>query len=74
MLTEGATISNLPFPSSRDARIASFSQAMSTSPMPRSTKVTVAPRAPVSRTGTFLYRRVTKSFALASSPPYRFRA
>ena len=34
--------------------MASFSQASSTSPMPRCTKVVVEPRAPVSSTGTFL--------------------
>ena len=49
----GTTISNSPSPSSFTARKASFSQAKSTSPMPRSTKVVVAPRAPESRTGTF---------------------
>ena len=50
--SDGATISNLPAPSSRWARKASFSQASSTSPMPRSAKVVVEPRAPVSSTGT----------------------
>ena len=42
----GTTISNLSGPSSLIARKASFSQEMNTSPMPRSTKVVVEPRAP----------------------------
>ena len=50
-------------------RKASFSHASSTSPMPRWTKVLVAPRAPESSTGTFFSRRVTKSCALCSLPP-----
>ena len=50
--SEGTTISNCPLPSSCCARNASFSHASSTSPMPRCTKVVVAPRAPVSSTGT----------------------
>ena len=54
MLSDGATTSNLPGPSSLIASSASFSQASSTSPMPRSTKVVVEPRAPASSTGTFL--------------------
>ena len=56
MLIDGTTISNSPLApiSPLTASSASFSQAISTSPMPRSTKVTVEPRAPVSSTGTFL--------------------
>jgi hypothetical protein len=50
--TEGTTTSNLSSPSSASARNASFSQASSTSPMPRCAKVVVDPRAPVSSTGT----------------------
>ena len=53
---------------------ASFSQAISTSPMPRSTKVVVAPRAPVSSTGTFLNSFLMNSFAVASLPPGCLRA
>jgi len=52
MLTDGTTISNLSLPSSFKERNASFSQAISTSPNPRSTKVVVEPLAPESRTGT----------------------
>src|SRR5215470_3680725 len=63
MLTLGTTISSCPSPTSRTASIASFSQAISTSPRPRCTKVVVEPRAPVSSTGTFLYRRRTNSRA-----------
>ena len=37
--------------------------------MPRSAKVTVAPRAPESSTGTWRNRRAMKSRALASLPP-----
>ena len=44
----------LALPSSFSARYASFSQASSTSPIPRWTKVVVEPRAPESSTGTFL--------------------
>jgi hypothetical protein len=69
MVTEGTTISNLSAPSSLMARNASFSQASRTSPMPRRTKVVVAPRAPVSRIGTLPKTAATKSRALASSPP-----
>ena len=50
---DGVMISNLPG-CSRIARKASFSQASSTSPMPRSAKVVVAPRAPESSTLVFL--------------------
>ena len=70
METEGITISNLSGPSWSTARRASFSQARSTSPMPRCTKVLVAPRAPVSITGTFLNSLETNSRAAASSPPF----
>jgi hypothetical protein len=52
MLTDGTTISNLSRPSFSVARSASFSHAMSTSPIPRCTNVVVAPRAPESSTGT----------------------
>jgi hypothetical protein len=51
---DGTTISTLSGPSSRIASKASFSHASNTSPIPRSTKVVVAPRAPESSTGTFL--------------------
>lgn len=61
----GVTISNLSFPSSFAASRASFSQAISTSPIPRSTKVLVEPRAPESRTSTFLYSARIKSCAFA---------
>ena len=54
MLTEGTTIWNLSFSSSLVARNASFSQEISTSPMPRCANVVSDPRAPVSSTGTFL--------------------
>src|SRR3546814_1718058 len=57
MESEGTTISNLPTPSSFSARKASFSQASMTSPMPRSTKVVVEPRAPLSSTGTLAKSR-----------------
>jgi len=50
-IEDGATISNWSLPNSWEARNASFSQAISTSPMPRSTNVVVEPRAPVSSTG-----------------------
>lgn len=50
--TDGVTISNLSAPSSLIANNASFSHAINTSPMPRSTKVLVAPRAPESNTST----------------------
>ena len=66
----GATISNLSLPNSRCARNASFSHASSTSPTPRSTKVTVEPRAPVSSTGTFLKSSPTNSFALSAEPNF----
>ena len=69
MLTEGTTISNLSLPSCLVARKASFSQEISTSPMPRWAKVVSAPRAPVSSTGTFAYSLRTKSVAVASLPP-----
>ncbi|MCY1539616.1 hypothetical protein D9M68_752110 [compost metagenome] len=69
MEIDGTTISNFSGPNSFSARKASFSQASSTSPTPRCTKVMVEPRAPVSSTGTFLYRLPTNSLALAS-PPY----
>jgi hypothetical protein len=74
MLTDGTTISNwsLP-PPSASANKASFSQASSTSPWPRSTKVVVEPRAPVSSTGTFFSSLPTNSCA-AASPPYFFAA
>ena len=70
MLIDGMTISTLPC-SSASARYASFSQASSTSPIPRCTNVVVAPRAPESSTGTFLNSAVTNSRALASLPPGR---
>ena len=54
MLTEGDTISTFSGPSSLMASSASFSQVTKTSPMPRSMKVVVDPRAPESSTGTFL--------------------
>ena len=54
MLTEGMMMSNLPGPSCFVASSASFSHAISTSPIPRSVKVVVEPRAPASSTGTFL--------------------
>ncbi len=69
MLSDGATTSNLPGPSSLMASKASFSHAISTSPMPRSTNVVVDPRAPASSTGTFLYSLPTNSLAVASLPP-----
>ena len=53
-----------------DARNASFSQASSTSPTPRSTKVTVEPRAPVSSTGTFLKRSPTNSLRLVGGAEF----
>src|SRR5450631_114031 len=53
-VAEGTTVSNLPSPNSFWARKASFSQASSTSPISFWVKVIVAPRAPESRTGTFL--------------------
>ena len=49
----GTTTSNL-VPNSLSSRLASFSQAISTSPWARWAKVMVEPRAPVSSTGTFL--------------------
>ena len=54
MVRLGTTISSLSAPSSLIDRNASFSHDSRTSPMPRSVKVMVEPRAPVSRTGTFL--------------------
>ena len=54
MLSEGTTIWTFSGPSSLIERNASFSQARSTSPIPRCTNVVVAPRAPESSTGTFL--------------------
>jgi hypothetical protein len=74
MLNDGTTIATRSRPSSSMARNASFSQASSTSPMPRWTNVVVEPRAPVSRTGTFLKRSVTNCFAVSSVPPGCFRA
>ena len=71
MLTEGTMISNLSGPSSFCARKASFSQEMNTSPMPRSTKVVVEPRAPESSTGTLAKMARTKSRALSSLPVLR---
>ena len=53
-LIEGVTISNLSFPSSFWDNNASFSHAINTSPIPFSTNVVVAPRAPESNTSTFL--------------------
>ncbi len=53
ILNDGVTISNLSFPSSFNDKYASFSHAINTSPMPRSTNVVVAPRAPESNTSTF---------------------
>ena len=41
-----------------------------TSPTPRSTNVTVEPRAPVSSTGTFLKRSPTNFFALSAEPNF----
>ena len=38
-------------------------------PIPRSTNVVVAPRAPESRTATFSYRRFTNALAFSASPP-----
>jgi hypothetical protein len=69
MLIDGATIWKSPLApiSPLTANTASFSQAIRTSPIPRSTKVTVEPRAPVSRIGTFLKIRPTKSLVLAGS-------
>ena len=55
----GSTNSKSPWPNDWATSMASFSQARSTSPMPRCTKVLVAPRAPESSTGTFLYSLVT---------------
>ena len=52
-LIEGVTISNLSFPSSFWDNNASFSHAINTSPIPFSTNVVVAPRAPESNTSTF---------------------
>jgi len=68
MLSAGVTISRPPFAprGSRTASSASFSHAMSTSPMPRSTKVIVAARAPVSSTGTFWKIPWTTARALSS--------
>ena len=66
MLTDGTTISKRSSPSWRSTSSASLSQAISTSPSPRCTKVVVEPRAPVSSTGTLPYRRRTNSRALAS--------
>ncbi len=55
MLSDGPhDLEACPVPSFSTARSASFSQAISTSPMPRSTNVVVEPRAPESSTGTFL--------------------
>ena len=54
MLTDGTTTSNFPAPSWSRASSASFSQAIITSPMPRSAKVVREPRAPVSSTEAFL--------------------
>ena len=56
---DGTTISNLSGPSSVSARKASFSQASNTSSIWRCTKVVVAPRAPVSSTGTWPNRSLT---------------
>ncbi|KGW50912.1 hypothetical protein Y049_40 [Burkholderia pseudomallei MSHR684] len=69
MLADGTTISNLSAPNSLIDRNASFSHAISTSPMPRCTKLVVAPRAPESSTPAFLYSFVTKSFAVCAVPP-----
>jgi hypothetical protein len=74
MLSDGTTISTLSAPSSLMERNASFSQASNTSPMPRWTNVVVAPRAPVSSTGTFLNTLRMYSFAVASLPPGCCRA
>ena len=49
-------------------RNASFSHAISTSPIPRCTNVVVDPRAPESSTGTFLYSGFTKSLRLVVVP------
>ncbi len=48
---------------------ASFSQAISTSPIRRCTKVVVAARAPVSSTGTLANNWRTNSRAVSSLPP-----
>ena len=45
---------------------------MNTSPWLRCAKVMEEPRAPVSSTGTFLYKAATNSFAFASPPYLRF--
>ena len=74
MLTEGTTISNLPFSRSLVARNASFSQEISTSPMPRCANVVSEPRAPVSSTGTFLNNLPMNASAVAGLPPGCFSA
>jgi len=74
MLMDGVMSSNSPPPCSLSASSASFSQAISTSPMPRSTNVVVAPRAPVSSIGTFLNSFVTNSRAFFSSLLFFFSA
>ena len=66
---DGRTMSNWSSPSSFSARNASFSQASSTSPMPRCAKVVVEPRAPVSSTGTLAKSAAMNSRIFASSPP-----
>jgi hypothetical protein len=64
----------LSFPNSFNARNASFSQAISTSPTLRSTNVTVEPRAPVSSTGTLAKTCFTKASAFCGVPPGFFSA
>src|SRR6516164_7877240 len=50
-----------------ERQVCFVSHASRTSPIPRSTKVVVEPRAPESSTGTFRYKLVTKSLAFDSS-------
>ena len=68
MLTDGMTMSYLSGPSCFVARSASFSHAISTSPIPRSTNVVVDPRAPASSTGTFLYSFAMNARVAGSLP------
>jgi len=69
--TDGPDDFEFAGPSSLVERIASFSHAMSTSPWPRSTKVVVDPRAPLSSTGTLRNSLAMKPLALAGEPYLR---
>ena len=71
-LIDGYTASKSFAPGPALIRPTSFSNVTSTSPMPRCVNVVVAPRPPVSSTGTFLKMAFSKSCACASVAPCCF--